>query len=381
MKLNKIWTLIVVIIFLSNPNSYSQDKLRIMFYNTENLFDCKDNPSKNDEDFLYNAPRKWNFFKYRQKLINLSKVIVAAGEGDIPALVGLCEVENDSVLCDLMRLTHLRFLNYRYVITDSPDNRGINVALLYKRNLFKPIDAKEHEILLGDRYKPTRNILHVTGVLPTNDTLDVFVCHFPSRSGGEIETRMARKTAHLKLLEVINNVNNYRTKPLVIVMGDFNDYPTSNNLSYLQTPPDDLLDVDLVDNQYVNNMKDIVDNFKNVVDNYNNDVNKMYSLLLKNKVNIGLYNLMLPIVQWNRGTYKYNGEWGFLDQFFSNSILLSKRIYPFVTNVKEINEPFLLTKDLKHLGVRPLRSYYGYKYENGYSDHLPIVCDIYLYPD
>jgi Endonuclease/Exonuclease/phosphatase family. len=222
-----------------------------------------------------------DFFKYRQKLINISKVIVACGDGDIPSIVGLCEIENDSVIIDLMRLTHLHLLNYKYVVTNSPDARGINIALLYKRNVFKLFDTTEYPIILGNKYKPTRNILHVSGILPTNDTLDVFVCHFPSRSGGEIETRNARKFAHMKLIDVINNVNNLRRKPLVIVMGDFNDYPTSSNLSYLKRVPERVNNITNTVKSKKSTIIKSVDNFNNTVDNYNAIVNMEFSGLSK----------------------------------------------------------------------------------------------------
>ena len=101
-----------------------------MFWNVENLFDTKDDPRKNDNEFLPEATRHWNSFRYRDKLKNLAKGIIASGNEYVPDLVGLCEVENDSCLYDLTRRSPLREADYRYIITDSPDQRGIDVAFI-----------------------------------------------------------------------------------------------------------------------------------------------------------------------------------------------------------------------------------------------------------
>lgn len=315
-------------------------RMRVMFWNVENLFDCRDDSLKADQEYLPDSPRRWTFHRYRQKLINTAKVIVAAGEGEIPVLVGLCEVENDSVLEDLQRLTPLRQLGYRHFITQSPDPRGINVALLYKRDRFKPVSRKDHRVTLPDRYKPTRDILQVTGVLPGGDTLDLFLCHFPSRSGGEAESRPARIAASQKLTEVINTVNNLRTNPHILICGDMNDYPST-----LCIPTSNKQDTSV----------------------YN---------FVENIVNNNLFNLMGDLEKSGGGTHKFNGKWGYLDQFIVNGRLLDKYEGPYVEKAAAFSAPFMLTEDTKHLGKRPKRTYYGYKYEGGYSDHLPIILDL-----
>lgn len=321
-----------------------QNSMRVMFWNVENLFDCIDDPEKEDDEFLPSSPRHWTFFRYRQKLINVSKVIMAVGEGEIPALVGMCEVENDTVMEDLLRLTPLGKLGYRYYITASPDRRGINVALLYKRDRFRPLSRNDIRIEMPGKRRPTRDILHITGLIPSLDTLDLFICHFPSRSGGEKESRPARNAAKKRLREVINRVHNIRSKPLSIIMGDLNDYPETLDLS------GDLELSTLVDKP--------VDNF------------------LINLVNDNLYALMQLLPKNEKGSHKYDGSWGYLDHFIVNGTLLNQSISPSIRNWGLFSAPFLLTDDTKHFGKRPKRTFYGYRYEGGYSDHLPIKTDI-----
>lgn len=196
-----------VILFLLCPyiSLYGQEgkdtlTFRIVSYNVENLFDSRHDTLKNDYEFLPDATRHWNYSKYRKKLDNIARVIIATGGWTPSALVALCEVENDSVMRDLTRYSALREADYRYVMTQSPDERGIDVALLYQRNLFKllsyqslPVDKPRKNS------RPTRDILHVSGLLLNRDTLDVLVAHFPSRSGGARESEPYRLLAARKV--------------------------------------------------------------------------------------------------------------------------------------------------------------------------------------
>ena len=164
-----------------------------MSYNVENLFDTNDNPDKNDNDFLPTGNRHWTRGRYYHKLQQIAKVISAAGEWSTPALVGLCEVENDSVLIHLLNRTPLKMQHYHYCMTHGSDTRGINTALLYQRDKFGYIGHQEHPVIFTRKqHKHTRNILHVWGKVLTLDTLDIFVCHLPSRYGGEKESEADR---------------------------------------------------------------------------------------------------------------------------------------------------------------------------------------------
>ena len=164
---------------------YAQQSMTVMFCNAENLFDPENDPLKDDDDYTPDGDYHWTRSRYWDKLDAISKVIVAADEDQAPALVGLSEVENETALTDLTSRSALREVGYRFVMTDSPDRRGIDVALLYRRSFFKLISLESLRVNL----KPygggaTRDILHVTGLLENLDTLDVYVCHWPSRYNG-----------------------------------------------------------------------------------------------------------------------------------------------------------------------------------------------------
>ncbi len=226
-----------VILFLSLPVHQSvrargKDTLtfRIVSYNVENLFDSRHDTLKNDYEFLPDATRHWNYSKYRKKLDNIARVIIATGGWTPSALVALCEVENDSVMRDLTRYSALREADYRYVMTQSSDERGIDVALLYQRNLFKllsyqslPVDKPRKNS------RPTRR-LHVSGLLLNRDTLDVLHPHFPSRSGGARESEPYRLLAARKVKHAIDSLYTIRRHPQIVLLGDFNDYPENKSV-------------------------------------------------------------------------------------------------------------------------------------------------------
>ena len=166
--------------------SYAQMGMRerVVFYNTENLFDTRNDTLTVDDDFTPRGKQHWNRERYTRKLLNISKVLNGLGAGKFPLLIGLSEVENRNVVSDLVNKTVLADGNYGIVHTDSPDTRGIDVALLYRKdsfwllhNAFFPVHLKSGET--------TRDILYCEGILAPNDTLHVFVCHFPSMRGGE----------------------------------------------------------------------------------------------------------------------------------------------------------------------------------------------------
>jgi Predicted extracellular nuclease len=304
-----------------------------MFYNTENLFDCKHDSLKNDRDFLPDGKYHWNYTRYRNKLNNIAKVIAAVGEWQIPALVGLCEVENDSVLIGLTKYSPLKNLSYRYVMTHSPDQRGIDVALLYQRDQFRLLEYNAYRVPL--RY-PTRDILHVTGQIINHDTLDVFVCHFPSRLGGEEQSSGHRIAAAKVLREKADSIITVRRHPAVIIMGDFNDYPDNESL-----------------------FKTL--GAKSLTESSSTFVNLMYPMLDDRE----------------HGSHKFQSEWGVLDQIIVNRPLLeSFRIAVKTKTAYIFRAPFLLEEDKTNGGERPLRTFLGFRYQGGYSDHLPVWMDL-----
>ena len=316
-----------------------KEVFRVMCYNVENYFDCVDDSLTKDEEYLPGGVRGWNYNRYVQKQHNIARVIVAVGGWEPPALVGLSEVESRKAILDLVR-GPLKNLQYRFVHYESPDIRGVDVALLYQPGVFKPVRHEPLRVTFPDApNSTTRDILYVSGALPTGDTLHVFVCHFPSRLGGELESAGRRNAAARVLRAKVDELFNQRVDAKVLIMGDFNDYP--DNESMLQVlkagyPGDSFLSAEL-------------------------------------------YNLMFPLHRAGRGTHKHEAEWGALDQIIVSSNLLDNR-QAFFTSVADLhifNADFLLEDDFKYLGKKPYRTYIGMKYNGGFSDHLPLYVDFY----
>lgn len=332
-------TILLVFLCLS-AQVKAQESFRVMFWNVENLFDTKDEVGKNDDEYLPDAIRHWTYFRYRDKLNKLAKTIVASGDERVPDLVGLCEVENDSCLFDLTRRSSLREAGYRYVMTDSPDQRGIDVALLYQRGSFELLQHQSIRIPHEEvKRAPTRDILHVSGRIISGDTLDVFVCHFPSRSGGTAKSEPYRLLVAKRLRQSIDSLKSVRQKPHFIIMGDFNDNPNSKSMKNVLCGKGDLQNL----------MSDMQD-----------------------------------------GTYRYRGEWGIFDQFLVSENMKAKNknmkakkenASAFLKNVQILRYPFLLEEDEKYGGDKPFRTYYGMRYQGGFSDHLPIALDLIIRDD
>ncbi|NJO88701.1 MAG: hypothetical protein HC831_06850 [Chloroflexia bacterium] len=208
--------------------------LRIMFYNTENLFDTENDSLTTDEEFLPNGPKFWTSNKYYTKLNQIATTIVSIGGWTSPEIIGLCEVENRKVLDDLCKKTGLKNLNYRIIHKESPDNRGIDVALLYQKDSFKPLGYKAIQVTFP--FSPgstTRDILYVKGLTKNEDTLHLFVNHWPSRWGGQLESESRRMEAAKTLKTQTDSIfNNYQNAKIVII-GDFNDYPDNKSIKQI----------------------------------------------------------------------------------------------------------------------------------------------------
>ena len=330
----------------SSNFALSKDRypFRVVCWNVENLFDTRHDSLKNDHEFLPDAIRHWNYGRYKKKLVDIARVITAVGEWNPPALVGLCEVENDSVLRDLTRRSPLKELDYRYVMTNSPDLRGIDVALLYRRDLFKLLSSRSVPIPPFNQQRSTRDLLHVSGLLLTGDTLDVFVCHLPSRSGGAKESEPYRLHAAHILRTEADSILSARFHPQVIIMGDFNDYPTNKSIR-------EVLEAEAPSTEPPSPLK-------------------LYHLLAR------------KAKAKDFGSYKYRGEWGLLDHLIVSGNLLNQSGC-FFTNEEKAKVcflPFLLIEDSKYGDKEPFRTYKGMKYQGGISDHLPVYTDFELIP-
>ena len=310
--------------------------MTILFFNTENLFDTEDDPNKDDDAFTPDGDYRWTRSRYWNKLDAVSKVIVASDEDAAPALVGLSEVENETVLTDLTARSALKEAGYKFVMTDSPDSRGIDVALLYRRNYFKLISHESLRVNL----RPygggaTRDILHVTGVIETFDTLDVYVCHWPSRYNGTEQTEPYRMCAAKTVRESVDSVFSVRRKPYVVIMGDLNE-----------GPDDPAVREGLKAHTFASG-------------SMQNDSE--------------LVTVMDPL---DDGSYKYQGTWDKYDQFIVSASLLNGLGCTEMKGAEIMHLPFILTDDNTYGGVKPLRTFNGRRYQSGYSDHLPVKFSI-----
>lgn len=337
----------IFFLFITYANALpAQISFRVMSYNVENLFDTNDNPLKADNEYLPSGNRHWTKGRYYHKLQQIAKVISAAGEWNTPAVIGLCEVENDSVLLHLLHRTPLKQQHYRYCMTHGEDTRGINVALLYQRDQFGYLGHTEYPVrFTRNQHKKTRNILHVWGKLVTGHILDLFVCHFPSRYGGEKESEQDRFDTAQTVRFVCDSLRSVREEARILLMGDFND-----------TPDDPSIREKLSASPFV------------------------YPCPPGKEAH--LFNLFSDPRSVNfPGSHKYQGEWSQLDQLILTGNLLKPdapiRYKP--GSARIFNSSFLLTKDKTWLGIRPKRTYYGFKYEAGYSDHLPLIADFLLF--
>ena len=289
---------------------FAQDPLTIISYNVENLFDCQHDSLKNDSSFLPDGMHHWSYRRYYAKLDRIAQVVVnISGWTPVP-LVGLCEVENAHCLHDLCY--RLKRFHYRYVHYESPDERGVDVALLYDSTQVKILNSKPLPVnLQGDK---TRDILYACCLVNKRDTIHAMVCHLPSQLGGSAATQWKRNMAKQVIQQQIDSIFALHPAANIVVMGDMNSEPM-----------DDLS---------------------------------------------GMSNATKDLAKEGKGTHKYQGIWSCLDQFYVSSHLLEK------SGVSIFSPEWLLEEDTKYLDYQPKRTYVGYRYHDGYSDHLPIVLHV-----
>ena len=322
-------------------NNQSYD-FRIMTYNVENLFDTKHDEGKKDTDFLPWGMYNWTQERYNIKLKRIFKVITNISEWQYPGLIALTEIENQAVLEDLIHGTPLAESDYNIIHEESPDERGIDVALLYRRSLFRPIS---HEIIpvtiANEPHFKTRDILYVKGIINQKDTLHFFVLHFPSRRGGEAESEYKRVRAATLLRAKADSI--LKAQPLadIIITGDFNDDPTNASA---------------------------------------------YEVLrgkspTKDSIQPGdFYNLMYDAYQNGYGSYKFQNVWNMLDQYIVSQSLLDKSgdVYTTASSAHIFSPDWLSMRDDRYPGLKPNRTYSGPTYQGGYSDHYPVYMDLYF---
>lgn len=287
----------------------------VAFWNVENFFDIHNDTLKDDDDFTPYGRNHWNNARYEKKRNDIYKTILALGDEreGAPMLVGLAEVENEYVLRYLCRGTPLRMAHYGWVHFESPDRRGVDVALLYRTDLFalqwaKAIDVSDTAV---DFY--TRDLLLTKGVTSRGDTIYVAVCHLPSKLGGDWAEKQRVRIAGV-LRHTLDTIATLHPHAYVVAMGDFNSDPQA-------------LDV----------------------------------------TTEGFTNLMSGQGAWT-GSYKYREQWSFIDQ-----ILVSDNLLPLIRGeAGRLEADFLLELDRRYGGCKPRRTYAGYRYRGGVSDHLPV---------
>jgi hypothetical protein len=327
-----------LVLFTLTNRGDSQDPglrpVRLMFYNVENLFDIKDDSVKADNDFLPGGVMKWNYSRYIRKINSLYKTIIAAGTWSPPEIVAFCEVENRKVLEDLVFGTYLSRYDYRIIHEDSPDQRGIDVCLIYRADSLSLIDfrywipsgmTKENFI--------TRSVLFVRFAC-RDDTLNIIINHWPSRRGGVLAGEELRSRISAMVREKTDSINS-RSSPeaKIIIAGDFNCTPEDHEIHRLVNQADR---------------------------------------------GVSLTNLSEYPAEKGSGTYRYMGNWEMIDQVIVSHSLLTgvKGLYTSRTMLRIFKPDFLLKKDPKYPGQSPFSTYRGYRYQGGFSDHLPVLLDL-----
>jgi predicted extracellular nuclease len=315
---------------LSKNIATSDNQLSVAFYNVENLFDTIDDPHTNDNEFLPTSKKAWNTEKLRLKMQKLDSVIHFMTPTGAPDILGVCEVENKQVCIDWQNQGLLK--NYTLVHRESPDHRGIDVALFYNPQKLELMQATWFELIQDNQAKSsTREILYAK-LLASNDTLHVFVNHWPSRMGGEMKSRPKRLKAASLIKSKVDSIQTVLPNAKIIITGDFNDYPTDISIA-------NVLQADSL-------------------------INGKSSL----------FNMSYKTHKTEVGSYNYRGYWGCLDQMIvSKSLVGAKKGYSTNANSYTIvREDFMLNYNKKGKAT-PKRTYQGQKYIGGFSDHLPVV--------
>ena len=315
-----------------------EKKHRIVFYNVENLFDTVDDPVVADEEFTPSGAKHWTEHRYRDKLSKIARAIRETGGETWPCLVGLAEVENRSVLNELIKQADLQSGEYGIVHQDSPDSRGIDVAFLYRKSLFRPLDSAFFKINFPtDPGLTTRDILYVAGVLET-DTLHCFVCHFPSMYGGEKKSEWKRIRVAQILRMQVDSIRKINPAAKIVIMGDLNGKANTEAQRILGSKSSE---------------------------------QQIY-------LSDSLYNTGYYLLGKEYGSYRYRGVWQTLDHIIVSGSLLKEKSRKLRVDKKltVFFEPFLLEEDKKNSGNKPRPTYRGPFYIGGCSDHLPIYIDL-----
>jgi predicted extracellular nuclease len=304
------------------------------FYNVENLYDTVKDSIADDSEFLPDGAYQWTLERYHHKLQNLAYAISELGkeQGGVVVL-GVCEVENEGVLNDLVSKEPLKPLNYKIAHHDSPDYRGVDVAFIYQSDRFEFISQKPHTLVIPDnpRFK-TRDQLLLVGVLDNTDTLYLIANHWPSKRGGEARSNPLRMAAAKLTRSIVDSILNVNPNAKILIMGDLNDNPTAKSITTGLSAKGKIADVKPLD----------------------------------------IFNPMIKMYKDGIGSYAYQDSWDLIDQIMVSYALLNPKpdSYKYVS-AHVFSPNFLKTKSGSYQGY-PFRSYAGGNYAGGYSDHFPV---------
>jgi len=333
-----ILIIVLVFPFTLNCQNINRETFYVANWNLENLFDTDNDSLKNDEDFLPESPKRWTEDRFEDKLTNLTKVINYMNNGCGPDILTCEEVENINVMKKL--IYKLRDRDYVVAHRDSPDARGIDVALLYDRNVFAIDSLAAIHVELPD-HTPTRDILHVVLIHKiSNQKIHVYVNHWPSRRGGETKSENRRLKAAEVLKASLDTLARTSPNSSVIILGDFNDEPNNKSIT-------------------------------NVLGA------KIFECDNKTWQNNSLLDLAARKFMNGEGSYLFSGKWDMIDQIIISSPLLDSKGIEYDCNSFEvIKPPFMIDPKSKKGGALP--TYKGNRYIGGYSDHFPVGAKFYI---
>ena len=339
--MKKYHFLFCILLFPISVFSQADTVFRTIFsYNVENLFHPEKDSTKNDNSFTPEGLHRWTFKKYYKKVNQIAKTFLSVNEGYPPEIIGLVEIENEKVLRQLCFYSPLKSFNYGYVHYESPDSRGIDVALLYRKDFVSIVHQEAISIVFPfEPNSKNRDILYVAFYFSPKDTIHLFVNHWTSRFGGYAATIPKRNYYAQCLKNKIDSLKQCFSNPNIVIVGDFNDYPHNESLSEV-----------------------------------------LGAKSISERKNASLINLMAEYDKAsNIGTHKYEDFWGCLDQIIVSANLLDNSDFSVYQQKAQIMDaPFLLVEDSRYGGYKPFRTFNGFKYQGGFSDHLPVFIHLML---
>ena len=320
---------------------FAQKPYKVVFYNFENLFDTIDDPGVNDTEFTPEGPKKWNAYKYAKKIGNLERVLfdIASADGDFPIVIGVSEVENRSVMEDVIATPKLSKGNYRIVHYDSPDLRGIDVGFYYRPDVFKLEGSAAIPFRMPDMPDfRTRDFVTMWGTIE-DEPFFFLVSHWPSRLGGQAASASKRMAAAEQVRAIVDSVQRADPATKVVVMGDLNDDATDDSI--------------------------------------------VEGLNAKGKIKeVGkgdMFNPFIALLKAGYGSLAYRDDWNLFDNIIVSDNLATGstgelKIWP-VGDTKFyggiFRRPYMIQKEGQYKGY-PLRTFVGNDFQGGFSDHFPV---------